>query len=153
MAERVYRIGEIARKAGVTPRTVRYYEGLGLLKTNGKRTEGGQRVYTDMDLVYLLRIMQLKSYGLSLEDISRIVRLGYEDATGEKRRFELMAQYEILIAREMETIRQHENLVGRLRRNLAQLQNSKDAFRNCPGSACADCDIRSSCVIRKTLEG
>lgn len=149
--EKHYRIGELARKANVTARTVRYYEDLGLLKTNG-RSEGGQRVYTDMDLVYLMRIMQLKGYGLSLEEISRIVRLGFEDSTGEKRRMELMAQYQNLISKEKEVIRNHEELLRQLEWNLSQLQNSKDAFRKCPGPACEDCDIRDSCMICRVLD-
>ena len=48
--EKTYRIGEMAALAGVTPRTVRYYEDLGLLKTHGC-SAGGQRVYTRLDLV------------------------------------------------------------------------------------------------------
>ncbi|MDD3163933.1 MAG: MerR family transcriptional regulator [Sphaerochaetaceae bacterium] len=147
----LYRIGDLARKAGVTTRTVRYYEDLGLLKTKD-RTVGGQRVYTDMDLVYLMRIMQLKGYGLSLDEISRIVKLGFEDVSGEKRRYELMAQYQNLIEREKETIRNHEELLRQLKWNISQLQNSKDGFRRCPGPACDDCGIKDSCMICKVLE-
>ncbi len=87
--EQDYRIGELARKAKVTVRTVRYYEALGLLKTQS-RSDGGQRYYTDADLVYLLRILQLKRYGFSLEQIGRIVRMGPDDLTGRKRRTELL---------------------------------------------------------------
>lgn len=149
--ERLYRIGELARKANVTVRTVRYYEDLGLLKTKA-RTGGGQRVYTDLDLVYLLRIIQLKGYGLSLDEISRIIKLGFEDASGEKRRFELMAQYQNLISRELEIISNHEELVRQLRWNIAQLQNSKDSFRECPGPACDDCEIKDSCIFCKVMK-
>lgn len=149
--EKTYRIGEMAALAGVTPRTVRYYEDLGLLKTHG-RSAGGQRVYTRLDLVYLLRILQLKKYGLSLDEISRIVRLGFEDSTGEKRRLELMAQYQTLIKAEQQTIRNHEALLRQLQWNFSQLQNSKDAFRNCPGPACADCEINDTCVLAKVFD-
>ncbi|MDX9810719.1 MAG: MerR family transcriptional regulator, partial [Sphaerochaetaceae bacterium] len=72
-----YRIGHLAEQAGVTVRTVRYYESLGLLKTQG-RTNGGQRYYTDADLVYLKRILQLKKLGLSLEEIGNIIKMGTE---------------------------------------------------------------------------
>lgn len=148
---KIYRIGELAKKAGVTTRTVRYYEDLGLLKTKS-RTVGGQRVYADLDLVYLLRILQLKKYGLSLDEISKIIKLGFEDASGEKRRYELMAQYKNLISREQEIIHNHEELVRQLKWNVAQLQNSKDAFQKCPGAACHDCEIRESCVFCKVLD-
>ena len=86
---RHYRIGELAKKAGVTPRTVRYYESLGLLKSQD-RAGGGQRHYTDEDLVYLNRIIQLKNYGMSLDEIAQVIKLGNEDSTGEKRRLELL---------------------------------------------------------------
>jgi len=43
--ERSYRIGEAAERAGVTTRTIRYYEELGLLGRAG-RTKGAHRLYT-----------------------------------------------------------------------------------------------------------
>ncbi|NLV84412.1 MAG: MerR family transcriptional regulator, partial [Spirochaetales bacterium] len=94
-----YRIGELARKAKVTPRTVRYYESLGLLKTK-ERKNGNQRYYTDEDLVYLNRILQLKKYGMTLEEISEIIRLGNEDDSGERRRLELLKNYRKLLSKE-----------------------------------------------------
>ena len=44
------RIGELAREAGTTPRTVRYYEEIGLLPEAGSRPAGGHREYGDDDL-------------------------------------------------------------------------------------------------------
>ncbi len=43
------RIGEIAERTGVTPRTIRYYEELGLLPTTD-RAQGKHRTYTDADV-------------------------------------------------------------------------------------------------------
>ena len=57
--EKQYRIGEIAEKAGVTARTIRYYEELGLLATPARR-ESEHRRYAEKDLIYLRRIQQLK---------------------------------------------------------------------------------------------
>lgn len=149
--KKTYRIGELAKKADVTTRTVRYYEDLGLLKTQ-HRSQSGQRVYSDMDLVYLLRILQMKRYGLSLEEISKIIKLGFEDASGEKRRFELMASYDNLIKQENEIIKNHQELVRQLKWNLSQLQNAKDNFTSCPGPSCKSCEIVDSCIIRKVLD-
>ena len=59
-----YRIGDLARKAKVTVRTVRYYESLNLLKPNS-RSNGGQRYYSEKDLVYLNRIIELKKLDFS----------------------------------------------------------------------------------------
>ena len=43
------RIGELAREAGTTPRTVRYYEEIGLLAASGERSAGEHREYTEAD--------------------------------------------------------------------------------------------------------
>jgi DNA-binding transcriptional MerR regulator len=75
------RIGELAQKAGVTPRTIRYYESLGLL--NPSEREGtGFRYYTETELARLQKIDCLKSLGLTLEEISSVIDLYCEDASG-----------------------------------------------------------------------
>ena len=61
-------VGEIAKKMGVTIRTLQYYDKEGLL-TPSAESEGGRRLYTDKDLLLLNQIISLKSLGFSLEDI------------------------------------------------------------------------------------
>lgn len=61
-------VGEVAKKMGVTVRTLQYYDKEGLLSPSAE-SEGGRRLYTDKDLVQLHQIMSLKSLGFSLEDI------------------------------------------------------------------------------------
>lgn len=63
-------VGEIAKKAGVTVRTLQYYDKEGLLSPSAE-SEGGRRLYTDKDLVTLHQIMSLKSLGFSLDDIKQ----------------------------------------------------------------------------------
>lgn len=63
-------VGEVARKMGVTVRTLQYYDKEGLLSPSAE-SEGGRRLYTDKDLVMLHQIVSLKSLGFSLEDIKR----------------------------------------------------------------------------------
>ncbi|MDR1948755.1 MAG: MerR family transcriptional regulator [Spirochaetaceae bacterium] len=142
--EKVYRIGELARRANVTTRTVRYYEGLGLLKTQ-PRTDGGQRCYSDKDLIYITRIVQLKKYGLQLEEIGRIIRMGDEDASGQKRRLELLKQYRVLVSRNLQRIKDIEALVRELEWHMRQLEEAKEDFQACPGSACESCEFASRC--------
>src|SRR4051812_47936512 len=62
------RIGELARVAGVTVRTLHHYDELGLL-TPSERTEGGHRLYTAQDVERLYRLLALRSLGLPLEEI------------------------------------------------------------------------------------
>ena len=61
-------VGKIAKKMGVTIRTLQYYDKEGLL-TPSAESEGGRRLYTDKDLLMLNQIISLKSLGFSLEDI------------------------------------------------------------------------------------
>ncbi|MGH2499675.1 MAG: MerR family transcriptional regulator [Candidatus Limnocylindria bacterium] len=69
-----FRIGELAARLGLTERTIRYYEELGLLDSV-KRLEGGQRVYTDDDVRRLRFILKLKMLGLSLQEMLELERL------------------------------------------------------------------------------
>lgn len=73
MAERMippgYRtVGEVAKKMGVTVRTLQYYDREGLLCPSAE-SEGGRRLYTDKDVVKLHQILSLKHLGFSLGDI------------------------------------------------------------------------------------
>ena len=79
------RIGELAREAGVTPRTVRYYEEIGLLPAARSREPGSHREYGEEDLARLRELVRLKHMlGLSLEEL-RAVMHG-EDERAQRRR-------------------------------------------------------------------
>ena len=69
-----YRIGELAARVGLTERTIRYYEELGLLESV-KRLEGGVRVYTGDDVRRLRYIRKLKTLGLSLQEMLELENL------------------------------------------------------------------------------
>lgn len=72
-APRAYRIGEIAAEAGVSTRTLRYYEELGLLAPSS-HSPGGARRYDAQDVERLLRIRELQTVmGFNLDQIKRIV--------------------------------------------------------------------------------
>lgn len=61
-------VGQVAKKMGVTVRTLQYYDNEELLCPSAE-SEGGRRLYNDKDLVKLHQILSLKSLGFSLEDI------------------------------------------------------------------------------------
>lgn len=68
-------VGEVAKKMGVTVRTLQYYDKEGLLSPSAE-SEGGRRLYTDKDLVRLHQIKALKSLGFSLDAIKhRLISL------------------------------------------------------------------------------
>jgi DNA-binding transcriptional MerR regulator len=64
----LYRIGELAQISGISPRTIDYYTGMGLL-TPVKRSEGNYRLYDDETLERIRRIEQLKAQKFTLEEI------------------------------------------------------------------------------------
>jgi DNA-binding transcriptional MerR regulator len=66
-----YQIGELANLLGLSPRTIRYYEEIGLLNSV-KRIERGKRVYTDKDLQRLKFIQRLKHLGLPLSEMHEL---------------------------------------------------------------------------------
>lgn len=77
------RIGELAGRAGVTLRTLRYYEGLGLIRPVPRRP-GGFRFYDEATLQRIERIRRLKElFGFSLDEVRRF--LASEDAVAALR--------------------------------------------------------------------
>ncbi|GIO12404.1 MerR family transcriptional regulator [Cohnella xylanilytica] len=64
----LYRIGELARISGISPRTIDYYTGMGLLSPV-KRSGGNYRLYDDETLERIRRIEQLKAQKFTLEEI------------------------------------------------------------------------------------
>ncbi|WP_254901286.1 MerR family transcriptional regulator [Tuberibacillus sp. Marseille-P3662] len=72
------RIGELTERAGVTPRTVRYYESIGLIP-EGEREGQGQHYYTEETVARLRKIDQLKNLGLSLDEIGDVIDLYFID--------------------------------------------------------------------------
>jgi len=68
-----YQIGEVCHSTGLTPRTLHYYDEIGLLVPS-ERLAGGQRLYTAADLGRIEEIKELKRLlGLSLSEIKRLL--------------------------------------------------------------------------------
>jgi len=66
-----WQIGEICARSGLSPRTIRYYEEMGLLP-GVRRRAGGRRVYGRDELERLRFVKRLKGLGLSLEEIGEL---------------------------------------------------------------------------------
>jgi DNA-binding transcriptional MerR regulator len=72
-AERVLRIGEVAQRTGTTPRTIRYYEEIGLLPTAPGREPGSHRLYDESDVERLEELLRLRDLlGISLEELREL---------------------------------------------------------------------------------
>ncbi|HEX4691974.1 MAG TPA: MerR family transcriptional regulator [Solirubrobacteraceae bacterium] len=100
MTEPPLKIGDVARRVGTTPRTIRYYEEIGLLPPAADRPAGGHRAYGEADVERLGEILRLKDLlGVSLdqlrelvaaEDARAAIRAEYRRTEDPRRRRELL---------------------------------------------------------------
>lgn len=68
-------IGTVSRESGITTRTLRHYDQIGLL-TPSSRTDAGYRLYSDADIARLQQIRALQSLGYSLQEIGELIDRG-----------------------------------------------------------------------------
>ncbi|MGD0392582.1 MAG: MerR family transcriptional regulator [Acidimicrobiales bacterium] len=123
-------ISDAAAAAGVSPRTLRYYEELGLLSPS-LHTRGGQRRYTEDDLTQLARILELREVlGMNLDEIKEFLsfetrldqlRTTYR-ATKTSTTKEARAEQKATL---LEALELNESLAEQLNAKLARM----DAFR------------------------
>lgn len=86
--EGTYQIGEVADRVGLSLRTVRYYEEVGLVEPSA-RTPGGFRLYSDDDIDRLALLKRMKPLGFTLEEMGDLLELRRrlrEDDLDEARR-------------------------------------------------------------------
>jgi MerR family transcriptional regulator, repressor of the yfmOP operon len=118
VAERPLRIGELAELTGTTPRTIRYYEEIGLLGCTAGRTQGKHRAYTQADVERVREIIRLRDLlGLSLEQLSQLLEAESARAhlRREYQRTESPAERKAILERSLEHINHQLELVrGRL---------------------------------------
>jgi DNA-binding transcriptional MerR regulator len=123
------RIGEVAELTGVTPRTIRYWEELGLLGPASEREQGKHRLYDSSDVERIQEIVRLKGLlGLSLEQLAQMIetdatraeiRREYLDTEDPGRRRELLLQARPLIEQQLELVRERHAQLVSLKRELA----------------------------------
>lgn len=147
IARKTYRIGELASKAGVTVRTVRYYEELGILPPPS-RPQARHRRYNETDLVHLKRVQQLKGYGLSLGEIREIFELAREDPSGQKSRLRLLGRYREKRQQAANRRDRLEQYMRELDWHIEQLERVGD-FQACPGEECLSCRYTAVCSFHE----
>ncbi len=67
-------IGEVAQRTGLSLRTIRYYEEVGLVAPSA-RTQGGFRLYTEVDVARLNLVKRMKPLDFSLEEMRDLLRM------------------------------------------------------------------------------
>ena len=110
MHEGTHHIGEVASRTGLSLRTIRYYETVGLVAPSG-RTDGGFRLYTEADVQRLLLVRSLKPADFALDELQEIVSL--HDGLSSGGRAEDEVRLRALVELAAERIRgQRERLVA-----------------------------------------
>ncbi|MCE3202329.1 MerR family transcriptional regulator [Paenibacillus sonchi] len=109
-----WKVGDIAKLTGLTVRTLRFYDQIGLFSPSGQ-TESGHRLYNELDLSRLHQILSLKELGLSLEEIKSALSGGQISPLGI---------VELQIDQIKEQIKQKQKLLEQLR-HVSKLMQGK----------------------------
>jgi len=120
-------IGAVAKASGVPAKTIRYYEGIGLIPP-AKRSINGYRDYARSDVEMLRFIHRARGLGFSLPDVERLVGL-WQD------RSRASADVKALATRHIEEIEQRLRDLEAIRRTLV------DLTQRCHGDERPDCPI------------
>ena len=120
-------IGDLARRAGCKPETVRYYESIGLLR-DAPRTEGGQRRYGDAAVKRLTLIRHARDFGFSVEAVRELLE---------------MADHPQMPCHEVDAIAKHhlEEVESRLQRLSALREELRRMVGQCAGGRVENCRI------------
>ena len=140
---RPYRIGEVADRVGVTARTIRYYEELGLLGRSSPRTKGSHRLYTDADVARLQELIRLRDLlGLSLEELVQLaeaeearaaLRDQWAETTSDRERLKIVEAAIPLVEQQLELVRKRQAAVAEfaseLDEKLSRLQRRRTELK------------------------
>jgi MerR family transcriptional regulator, repressor of the yfmOP operon len=124
------RIGDVARAAGTTPRTIRYYEEIGLLEAAGERRSGAHREYTEADVERLREILRFKDLlGVSLDELRELlaaedaraaIRAEFRRTEDPARRGRLLEEALGHLDRQLELVQRRADELAELQRDLAE---------------------------------
>jgi DNA-binding transcriptional MerR regulator len=134
-----YRIGEVARLVGVTTRTIRYYEELGLLGSAGERAKGEHRLYDETNVNRLQELIRLRDLlGLSLDELVElaeaeearaILRNQWETEADDKERLRILAVATPLVERQLALVNARRDTLaqfaGELEEKLHDMRTQK----------------------------
>lgn len=123
--EELIQIGEVAKELGITTRTIRYYEEIGLMGLS-ERVGAGARLYNRENIKRLKFILKLKELGISLKEMQELAQ--NFDAT--KDRDIQIQQFETITPRLLEILENHINKVDEKISNLASLRNDIVDYRS-----------------------
>jgi DNA-binding transcriptional MerR regulator len=126
--DRCLRIGKVAERLGVTTRTIRYYEELGLLGAGTDRSRGAHRLYGEADIAHLQEVLRLRDLlGLTLESIVDLaqaeearaaLRDEWEDDPSDADRMRIIETATPIIERQLELVCARQKTLAQFARDL-----------------------------------
>jgi DNA-binding transcriptional MerR regulator len=122
------RIGHLADQLGINPKTIRYYEQIGLIPL-APRTSGGYREYGGTDAERLTFIRTAQRLGLSLDEVREILSLR---DLGERP----CAYVRDVIDEQIRSVDSRIGELRTLRRELRELRAAADAILEVDGATC-----------------
>ena len=130
-------IGQVAERVGLSLRTVRYYEEVGLLEPTS-RSQGGFRLYSE-DQVERLRVLKaMKPFGITLEEIRELMdlldRSADVEALAPAERLALGAALEAFGVRADERLEKLEQHILQVRALRKRIRDRADRLRPASGS-------------------
>ncbi len=126
------RVSELAKRAGITPAAVRFYESEGVLP-EAPRAENGYRTYSDSDLCRLRMVVTLRGLGIELSESGRLAGLCV-DGRCDDMEAQLIVQIE---ERRREVARARAEL-DHLDRELASREAQLRSARSLPMACCQE---------------
>ncbi len=128
--ERLLRIGEVAEQTGTTPRTIRYYEEIGLLPGASDRVQGKHRLYTQAEVERINEIVRLKELlGLTLDQLRQLLeaeaaraelRREWNETEDPDQRRRILEESLVHIANQLELVRSRKRELERLESELVE---------------------------------
>jgi DNA-binding transcriptional MerR regulator len=125
-----FRIGTVAQRLGVTTRTIRYYEELGLLGSDTARSKGAHRLYGEADIAHLQQVLRLRDLlGLTLESIVDLaeaeemraaLRSEWEQDPSDADRLRIIADAMPLVERQLALVKERQKTLSSFARDLRQ---------------------------------
>jgi DNA-binding transcriptional MerR regulator len=139
MAGEALRIGELARRTGTTPRTIRYWEEIGLLPADEERPAGSSRVYDEATVERVRELARLRDLlGLSLEELRdlveaeearTVIRREYHATDDPARRADLLDAALGHLDRQLELVRHRRAEIEQLEGDLVARRERVEARR------------------------
>jgi len=127
----LYKIDDVAKACGLTKRTIRYYEEIGVMPSP-QRTDGGTRLYSQDDIDYLKKVVRAKEVlGFSLQELHAYVatadalneqRFDYQQTTEVKERIDKLTRMEATLDGQLQLLEQKLQSIHAVQQELEELR-------------------------------